>query len=84
VLTARSDRVHASQSCGIWDGKEPRVHAANSTIQSNQIELTILPVDRQWELRELDEIRQPWNLPPPITATSTVLRETAVWPGESG
>jgi hypothetical protein len=58
VLTARSDRVHASQSCGIWDGKEPRVHAANSTIQSNQIELTILPVDRQWELRELDEIRQ--------------------------
>jgi hypothetical protein len=58
VLTARSDRVHASPSCGIWDGREPRAPAANITIQSNQIELTILPVDRQWELRELNEIRQ--------------------------
>jgi hypothetical protein len=58
VLTARSDRVHASPSCGFWDVREPRAPAANITVQSNQIELTILPVDRQWELRELNEIRQ--------------------------
>jgi hypothetical protein len=58
VLTAKSDRVQASPSCGIWDSREPRVPTANMTIQSNPIELTILPVDRQWELRELDEIRR--------------------------
>src|SRR5579863_8173882 len=53
VLTARSDRVKAWPSCGLWDGREPRVPTDNITIQSTQIELTILPVDRQWELREL-------------------------------
>jgi hypothetical protein len=57
VLTARSDRVAAAPP-GLWDGREPRVPMDNITIQSTPIELTILPVDRQWALGELNEIRQ--------------------------
>jgi hypothetical protein len=58
VLTVTSDnRIQPSPSCGIWDGREPRAPPAPITVQSNRVELTILPVDRQWELRELDEIR---------------------------
>jgi hypothetical protein len=68
VLTAKSDSVQASRSCGIWDGREPRAPAANITIQSNQIELIILPVDRQWELRELTRSDKTSTLLPAMTA----------------